>query len=93
MAKKDNNISFFLPLLLFLILCILIVSFKILEQFQKNKKFEKKEIEKLYPPEIKPIIPDRIKKPVKKVGEVAIIIDDVGWNLSIVKEIEKINQH
>ena len=95
MAKKDNNISPFLPLVLFLILSILIVSFKIIEQFPKNKKFEGKgvkEIEKLYPPEIKPTIPERIKKPVKKVGEVAIIIDDVGWNLSIIKEIEKINQ-
>jgi polysaccharide deacetylase 2 family uncharacterized protein YibQ len=81
-----------LPLILFLILCILIVGFKILEQLQKSKKIEKKEITKLYPPEIKPTIPEKIEKKVKKVGEVAIIIDDVGWNLSIIKEIEKINK-
>jgi polysaccharide deacetylase 2 family uncharacterized protein YibQ len=93
MAKKNTNNNFFLPLTLFLILCILIVGFKILEEFKKNKKLEKKEVAKLYPPEVKPIIPEKIeKKPVKKYGEVAIIIDDVGWNLSIIKEIEKINQ-
>jgi polysaccharide deacetylase 2 family uncharacterized protein YibQ len=91
MNRKENN-SFFLPLILFLILCILIVGFKILEQLQKSKKIEKKEITKLYPPEIKPTIPEKIEKKVKKVGEVAIIIDDVGWNLSIIKEIEKINK-
>ena len=91
MNRKENN-SLFLPLILFLILCILIVGFKILEQLQKSKKIEKKEITKLYPPEIKPTIPEKIEKKVKKVGEVAIIIDDVGWNLSIIKEIEKINK-
>jgi polysaccharide deacetylase 2 family uncharacterized protein YibQ len=91
MNRKENN-SFFLPLILFLILCILIVGFKILEQLQKSKKIEKKEITKLYPPEIKPTIPEKIEKKVEKVGEVAIIIDDVGWNLSIIKEIEKINR-
>jgi polysaccharide deacetylase 2 family uncharacterized protein YibQ len=91
MNRKENN-SFFLPLILFLILCILIVGFKILEQLQKSKKIEKKEITKLYPPEIKPTIPEKIEKKVEKVGEVAIIIDDVGWNLSIIKEIEKINK-
>jgi polysaccharide deacetylase 2 family uncharacterized protein YibQ len=91
MNRKENN-SFFLPLILFLILCILIVGFKILEQLQKSKKIEKKEIAKLYPPEIKPTIPEKIEKKVEKVGEVAIIIDDVGWNLSIIKEIEKINK-
>jgi len=91
MNRKENN-SLFLPLILFLILCILIVGFKILEQLQKSKKIEKKEITKLYPPEIKPTIPEKIEKKVEKVGEVAIIIDDVGWNLSIIKEIEKINR-
>ncbi|MGC8977008.1 MAG: divergent polysaccharide deacetylase family protein [Candidatus Ratteibacteria bacterium] len=87
MRKKDNGISFFIPFVLFLILCILIVGVKIINEF-KIKKVEKKEITKLYPPEIKPEIPKKIEKK----GEVAIIIDDVGWNISIIKEIEKINQ-
>ncbi len=86
--KKNHN-PFFVPLVLFLILSILIATFKIIEEFKKEEKKEKIEIAKLYPPEIKPEIPKKIEK---GKGEVAIIIDDVGWNISIIKEIEKINQ-
>jgi len=91
MAKKENNFSFFVPLVLFLFLCILIAGLKVLEEFKKGKK---EFYNKLYLPEIKPEIPKKIEK--KKIekgkGEVAIIIDDVGWNLSIIKEIEEINK-
>lgn len=87
MTKKQNNFSFFIPLFLFLILCILIIGLKILEEFKKEKK-------ELYPPEIKREIPEKIeKRRVEKGGrKVAIIIDDVGWNLAIIKEIEDINK-
>ncbi|MFN4227719.1 MAG: divergent polysaccharide deacetylase family protein [Candidatus Ratteibacteria bacterium] len=93
MDKKQNNFSFFIPFVLFLILCILITGTKLLQKILKEKSFEEKKIAKLYPPEIKPEIPKKIeKKVVKGKGKVAIIIDDIGWNLSIIKEIEKINQ-
>ena len=88
MAKKENNFSFFVPIVLFLILLILIVSLKILEEFKK----EQKKITKLVPPEIKKEIPKEIEKKKIKKGKVAIIIDDVGWNLSIIKELEEINK-
>lgn len=79
-----------MPLCLFLVLCILILSIKIVEEFKKEKRVEKKEITgKIYIPEI----PKRIeKRKIEKRGKVAIIIDDVGWNLSIIKEIEEINR-
>ncbi|MCM8817897.1 MAG: divergent polysaccharide deacetylase family protein, partial [Candidatus Omnitrophica bacterium] len=88
MAKKENNFFFFVPIVLFLILLILIVSLKILEEFKK----EQKKITKLVPPEIKKEIPKEIEKKKIKKGKVAIIIDDVGWNLSIIKELEEINK-
>ncbi|MCM8772491.1 MAG: divergent polysaccharide deacetylase family protein [Candidatus Omnitrophica bacterium] len=89
MAKKEN--SFFVPLLLFLILCILITGLKIIKEIRKESNV----FARLYIPEtkIKPQLPEKIEKlPEKKRGEVAIIIDDVGWNLSIIKEIEEINK-
>jgi polysaccharide deacetylase 2 family uncharacterized protein YibQ len=96
MDKKENNFSFFVPLVLFLILCILIAGIKLLYKIPKLKKGEKeetkKEITELYPPNKKV---EEIKEKAKKErikGEVAIIIDDVGWNLSIIEEIEKLNQ-
>ncbi|MCM8804616.1 MAG: divergent polysaccharide deacetylase family protein, partial [Candidatus Omnitrophica bacterium] len=91
MVKKENNkFSLFVPFFLLLILCILIIGLKILNEFKKVEKFEKKEIAKLYYPEIKPEISE--KRRIEKTAEVAIIIDDIGWNLSIIKEIEKINK-
>ena len=98
MGKKENNFSFFTPLVLFLILCILIVGIKILYKIPKFKKVEKEEIKKeiteLYPTEkkLKETQEKFKKKKIKGKGEVAIIIDDIGWNLSIIEEIEKINQ-
>jgi polysaccharide deacetylase 2 family uncharacterized protein YibQ len=98
MGKKENNFSFFIPLVLFLILCILIIGIKILYKIPKLKRVEKeepkKEITELYPTEKKfEEIQEKFKKrKIKGKGQVAIIIDDVGWNLSIIKEIEKINQ-
>ncbi|HOK56899.1 MAG TPA: divergent polysaccharide deacetylase family protein [bacterium] len=92
--KKENNCSFFVPLLLFLILCILITGIKLLYKFTEKGKVEKKEeVTEFYPPEIKPEVPRKFeKKKLKGKGEVAIIIDDVGWNLSIIEEVKKINQ-
>ncbi|MCM8786220.1 MAG: divergent polysaccharide deacetylase family protein [Candidatus Omnitrophica bacterium] len=98
MIKKENNFSFFVPLVLFLILCILIAGAKLLQKLTEEKKIEEKPLAKLYPPEAKlyppeitPEIPKKVEKKRIK-GKVAIIIDDVGWNLSIIKELEKINQ-
>ncbi|MCM8767543.1 MAG: divergent polysaccharide deacetylase family protein [Candidatus Omnitrophica bacterium] len=99
MIKKENNFSFFVPIVLFLTLCILIAGTKLLQKLVVGKKIEgeklslKSFIPEVKPPEIIPEIPKKIEKKIKKEkGKVAIIIDDVGWNLSIIKEIEKINQ-
>lgn len=83
--KKENGISFFVPLVLFLILCILITGIKIIEELKKGEKT------KIFQP---PFKLEEVKPPVRKeiAGKVAIIIDDIGWNMGIIKEIEEINQ-
>ncbi|MCS7180174.1 MAG: divergent polysaccharide deacetylase family protein, partial [bacterium] len=92
-SKKGNNFSFYTPVLLFLILCILITCFKIIENLTKGKKINKEETSFFYPYNIKPETSKKIEmKTSKKKGKVAIIIDDIGWNISILKEIEKIDE-
>lgn len=97
--KTKNSLNlFFTPIVLFLILCILIVSYKIVEEIKKPEKLkffekEKEKIEDLLHPEIEKEV--KISKPrtkIEKKSKVAIIIDDIGWNLSLIKEIEEINK-
>ena len=77
-GKEKKEISWFVPLVLFLILCILIAGVKVLQEFYKRE---------IIPP-VKKIVE---KEKVKKVP-VAIIIDDCGWSKSILKELNEINE-
>ena len=78
MKKETENIRWSVPLILFLILCILSIGVAIIKELKKKVITPPVEIKKIYLPEIKKI-------------PVAIIIDDLGWNRKIVKEIEEIN--
>jgi len=95
--KGDNNYNWFLPVVLVIILAILIVILFIIKELKKQPD--------VFPPE-KPTLPifegqekkkeerehKESKRVVGKKPRVALIIDDVGWNKEIVREIEKINQ-
>ena len=75
--KSSEEISWFVPLLLFLILCILTAGIHILKEFKKE-------------PVIPPVVPP-IEIPMMEIS-VSIIIDDMGWNRKIIKEIEGIQE-
>ncbi len=84
----EERLSPFLPLLLFLVLCILLAITGILREYRKDRT-------------VGPVI-GRLKLPIikkkiiprEKTGklQIAFIIDDVGWNKDIIKEIEEINR-
>ncbi len=76
--KEKKEISWFVPLVLFLILCILIVGIKILNEFYKK--------------EVVPLVPKVIEKKKPEKIPVAIIIDDCGWSKALLKELEGINE-
>jgi len=87
-AKKQSSnkkeISFLIPLNLFIILCILIVGINILKEIKKVPPTPPIPL----PPEIK-----KIEKPKEKLPcRISIIIDDIGWNLDVIKEVEDIKQ-
>ncbi|MCM8760199.1 MAG: divergent polysaccharide deacetylase family protein [Candidatus Omnitrophica bacterium] len=94
--KRLSNTSPFLPLALFIILCIFITVVGIIKEIKK---------EKIPPVPVAPIIkkeePSGIKSGIKKAilpsrkkegVQIGIIIDDLGWNREIAEEIEKINK-
>ncbi len=92
MSKKNrfsegNNPSPFLPLVLFLVLCILLAVTGIMREYKKNK---------ITFPSIKrpefPVMKRKTAPAEKGKTRIALIIDDVGWNKAIIKEIEKINR-
>ncbi len=74
----------FMPLVLFIVLCILLAGVCILKEFRKGTP--------LAPPQT--IEPSTGKHPPGKTGKfkVALVIDDVGWSREIAKEIEAINR-
>lgn len=88
--RKISDNSPFLPLVLFLILCILTAAVGIIREIKR------KPVPVLPPPveEKKPVIPEKVTpSPEKKgKGRIGIIIDDLGWSKEIVKEIERINR-
>jgi len=75
---EKKEVSWFVPLVLFLTLCILIVGVKVLQEFYKREI-------------ISPVQKIIEKEKVKKIP-VAIIIDDCGWSKSILKELDEINE-
>jgi len=77
-----RKISWFGPLVLFLVLCILIVAVHILRQLRT--------VPSAPAPLAKP--EKEAGKIAEKVGLVSIIIDDVGWNKAVLAEIEQIKQ-
>jgi len=78
--KFREEISWFVPLSLFLILCILIAGIHILKEFKKE-------------PVIPPLVPHIEKIEIPMTGiPVSIIIDDIGWNIGIAKAIEEIKE-
>jgi uncharacterized protein len=95
MSKGNNkgfsnrqDISPFVPLVLFLILCILLVAVGLLREFRR-------EITVVPPPVVEKPLPELKRE--KLPGEtgrfkVALIIDDVGWNRDIIREVEKIKR-
>lgn len=86
--RKLSDNSPFLPLLLFIILCILITAVGIIKEIRKGTVLPAvpvPRIEREKPP------PVRKKIPVSK-AQIGIIIDDLGWSKEIVNEIEKINR-
>ncbi|HOL22839.1 MAG TPA: divergent polysaccharide deacetylase family protein [bacterium] len=90
MAKKRlSDDSPFLPLALFIVLCILITAVGIIREIKKEK------VPVPVPP-VKEEKPSVIKKAIppygKEKAQIGIIIDDLGWNKDIVKEIEKLNR-
>lgn len=92
MSKKNRfsegrNPSPFQPLALFLILCILLAAVGILREYKGNKI----NFPAIKKPEL-PIIRKKTPPAVTGKTQIALIIDDVGWNKAIIKEIEKINR-
>jgi len=90
MAKKRlSDDSPFLPLALFIVLCILITAVGIIREIKKEK------VPAPGPP-VKEEKPSVMKKTIppygKEKAQIGIIIDDLGWNKDIVKEIEKLNR-
>lgn len=82
-SQKDSS---FISLVLFIILCILLAGICLLREFKKEVPPQ------IVPPEIvKPLIKKRLPTKTKEV-KVALIIDDIGWNREIAKEIERINK-
>jgi len=77
-GKEKKEISWFVPLVLFLVLCILVVGIKILNEFYKK--------------EVVPLVPKVIEKKRPEKIPVAIIIDDCGWSKALLKELEGINE-
>ncbi|MCM8777101.1 MAG: divergent polysaccharide deacetylase family protein [Candidatus Omnitrophica bacterium] len=88
--KRLSENSPFLPLALFIVLCILITAVGILREIKKEK------VPAPVPPVVKKEKPSVIKKAIppyrKEKVQIGIIIDDLGWNKEIVEEIEKINR-
>ncbi|MGI6595944.1 MAG: divergent polysaccharide deacetylase family protein [Elusimicrobia bacterium] len=90
MAKnKLSDKSPFIPLLLFIILCILLVSVGIIKEIKKERV-----------PISEPVVKERkttvtkkpVPPPIKGKASIGIIIDDLGWSKDIAKEIERINR-
>ncbi len=98
-----QEFSPFVPLVLFIILCILLASIGLLREFRKKTPYKPPHsIEKREPSLIRKPMPVRTgkfqiamrKRMPARAGkfQVALVIDDIGWNKEIVKEIEKIKQ-
>lgn len=87
-SGAQQEFSPFVPLVLFIVLCILLAAIGLLREFRKETTV-------MPPPVIEEPKPSAIKKPLPgKTGkfQIALVIDDVGWNREIAKEIEKINK-
>ena len=84
--KNSSDNSPFLPLVLFIVLCILITAVGIIKEIRKEK------VPVPVPPEKPAITKKAVPPEVKGKVRIGIIIDDLGWNKEIVKEIEKINR-
>ncbi|MCM8830509.1 MAG: divergent polysaccharide deacetylase family protein, partial [Candidatus Omnitrophica bacterium] len=88
--KRLSDSSPFFPLALFIILCILITVVGIIREVKKEK------VPVSVPPAVKKEKPSVIEKAIppsrKEKVQIGIIIDDLGWNKEIAKEIEKINR-
>jgi len=86
MVKKNlSGNSPFLPLVLFIVLCILITAVGIIREIKKEK------VPLSIPPGKPSVTKKAVPPAVKGKVQIGIIIDDLGWNKDIVKEIEKIN--
>jgi len=89
-GKKNSGsrqeFSPFVPLVLFILLCILLIATGLLREFKKDTGVT------FHPPDkVKPCIIKKIPGKTDKL-QIALIIDDVGWNKEIIKNIEKINR-
>ncbi len=89
-GKKNSGsrqeFSPFVPLVLFILLCILLIATGLLREFKKDTGVT------FHPPDkVKPSIIKKIPGKTDKL-QIALIIDDVGWNKEIIKNIEKINR-
>jgi uncharacterized protein len=89
-GKKNSGprqeFSPFVPLVLFILLCILLIATGLLREFKKDTGVT------FHPPDkVKPSIIKKIPEKTDKL-QIALIIDDVGWNKEIIKNIEKINR-
>ncbi|HRR96173.1 MAG TPA: divergent polysaccharide deacetylase family protein [Candidatus Ratteibacteria bacterium] len=88
MKKSDKKeTSWLVPVVLLLILGILITGVKVLNEIYKKEEIPGKKI----PAKKEKVVEKKEKKREKEIP-VAIIIDDCGWNRSIVKELEGINE-
>jgi len=87
MVKRNlSDNSPFLPLVLFIVLCILITAVGIIREIKKEK------VPVPTPPEKPSITKKEVPPLIKEKARIGIIIDDLGWNKEIVKEIENINK-
>lgn len=84
---RQQDFSPFVPLVLFIALCILLTGVCILREFRKKPLPPPPPPREISKPAIKRTLP-------RKTGKVriALVIDDMGWNKEIAKEIEKINR-
>ncbi|MCX8081785.1 MAG: divergent polysaccharide deacetylase family protein [bacterium] len=91
MVKKNlSDNSPFLPLVLFIILCILITFVGIIREVKKER-FPKVPVP-VQKKEGVSIAEKKTSVPIQERVKIGIIIDDAGWNKEIIKEIEKINR-